>query len=385
MIYLDNAATSWPKPEAVYESLGQFLRDAGANPGRAGHKMAVAAATAIAECRTGIANLINAESPERVIFTANTTDSLNLAILGLLRSGDHAITTSMEHNSVTRPLRLLEHNGVELTIVEAAPDGWVDPKRIEEALRSNTKLIVATHATNSTGAIMPIAEFAEIARKHNVLLLVDGAQTLGAIPVDVQALGVDLYAFPGHKGLLGPTGTGGLYIGPSVDLEAFTPLRSGGTGVQSEDDEQPLLLPFRFEAGTVNTAGIAALSKGVEYVTERTVADIAVHEHRLMGQLLDNLTAIDGVHIFPAPEQTGRAAVVSFVIDGWTPADAGAVLDESFDIACRVGLHCAPMAIRTIGAMPRGTIRFSPGPFTTEDEIDQALVAVKEIAASPLA
>jgi cysteine desulfurase family protein len=385
MIYLDNAATSWPKPEAVYESLGQFLRDSGANPGRAGHKMAVAAASAVADCRAGIATLINAESPDRIIFTSNTTDSLNLAILGLLKPGDHAITTSMEHNSVTRPLRLIERSGVELSIVEAAPDGWVDPKQIEAAIQPNTKLIVATHASNSTGSIMPIAGFAEVARNREILLLVDGAQTLGAIPVDMQELGVDLYAFPGHKGLLGPTGTGGLYIGPNVDLEEFTPLRSGGTGVQSEDDEQPLLLPFRYEAGTVNTAGIAALSKGVEYVAGRTVLDIANHEHRLMGQLVDNLAAIDGVHIFPAPEQTGRAAVVSFVIDGWTPADAGAVLDESFDIACRVGLHCAPMAIRTIGAMPRGTIRFSPGPFTTEDEIDQALVAVKEIAASPLA
>jgi len=346
--------------------------------------MAVAAASAIAACRSGIADLINAKTSDRVIFTASTTDSLNLAILGLLKSGDHAITTSMEHNSVTRPLRLLERNGVDLTIVDAEFDGWVDPKRIEEAIRSNTKLIAATHAANSTGAIMPIAEFAEVAQKHNVLLLVDGAQTLGAIPVDVQSLGVDLYAFPGHKGLLGPPGTGGLYIGPNVDLEEFTPLRSGGTGVHSEDDEQPLVLPFRFEAGTVNTAGIAALAKGVEYVAERTIADIAAQEYRLMGQLLDNLAAIDGVHIFPAPEQTGRAAVVSFVINGWTPADAGAVLDESFDIACRVGLHCAPMAIRTIGAMPRGTIRFSPGPFTTDEEIDQALVAVKEIAASPL-
>src|SRR6478752_7198432 len=299
MIYLDNAATSWPKPEAVYESLGQFLRDAGANPGRAGHKMAVAAAAAIAECRTGIANLINAESPERVIFTANTTDSLNLATPGLLRSGDHAITTSMEHNSVTRPLRLLERNGVDLTIVEAAPDGWVDPKRIEEAIRSNTKLIAATHAANSTGAIMPIAGFAEVARKHNVLLLVDGAQTLGAIPVDVQALGVDLYAFPGHKGLLGPTGTGGLYIGPNVDIEDVTPLRSGGTGVRSEDDEQPLLLPYRYEAGTVNTAGIAALAKGVHYVAERGVDDIAAHERVLMDRLVAGLTATNGVRLFP--------------------------------------------------------------------------------------
>src|SRR4051794_24444729 len=183
MIYLDNAATSWPKPESVYESLGQFLRDSGANPGRAGHKMAVAAAAAIADCRAGIAKLINAESPERVVFTSNTTDSLNLAILGLLKSGDHAITTSMEHNSVTRPLRLLEHNGVELTIIQADADGWVDPKQIEASIRPTTKLIVATHATNSTGAIMPVAGFAEVASKYHVLLLIDGAQTLGAIPV----------------------------------------------------------------------------------------------------------------------------------------------------------------------------------------------------------
>lgn len=384
VIYLDNAATSWPKPDTVYDTLGQFLRDSGANPGRAGHRMSVAAANAVSQCRAELARLINAESPERIVFTANTTDALNMAILGLLRPGDHAITTTMEHNSVTRPLHLAERNGVHLTVVSAAPDGWVAPEQIEAAILPNTRLIVTTHASNATGVVMPVAEFARIARAHQLLLLIDGAQAIGALPVDVQDFGADLYAFPGHKGLLGPTGTGGLYIGSRVDLDAFVPLRSGGTGIQSEDDEQPLELPYRYEAGTLNTAGIAALAEGVRYVARRGVADIFQHERALMARLESGLSRIDGVHQFPVHQPDYRAAVLSFVINGWSPADVGAVLDQSFDIACRVGLHCAPMAMRTIGAMPHGTIRFSPGPFTTLDEIDQAVAAVAEIASSPL-
>jgi cysteine desulfurase family protein len=385
MIYLDNAATSWPKPESVYESLGSFLRQAGANPGRSGHQMAVAAASAVAATREKIARLINAEEPERVVFTSNATDSLNLAINGLLKPGDHAITSSMEHNSIARPLKALAAHDVETTHVHAREDGYIDPAAIAAAIRPNTKLIALTHASNVTGAITPAAEIAQIARDAGVLFLLDGAQTVGAMPIDVQQLGVDLIGFPGHKGLLGPTGTGALYIGPRVDLAEFTPLRSGGTGIFSEADEQPLILPYRYEAGTVNTSGIAALGEGVSYVLERGVDDIWAHESALTAQLIAGLTEIDGVTVFSAPPETGRAAVISFVIDGWTPADAGAVLDQSFGIACRVGLHCAPMTIETIGAVPRGTIRFSPGPFTTSSEIDEAVAAVRELAASPLA
>lgn len=385
MIYLDNAATSWPKPEPVYEALGNFLRTAGANPGRAGHRMAVAAAESIARTRRQIATLINAELPDRVVFTHNATDSLNLAIHGLLGPGDHAITTSMEHNSVIRPLRALERQGMSLTVVAADHFGVVDPAAVEAALRPETRLIAMTHASNVTGAVMPIADIAEIARRHNVLLLVDAAQTVGAREIDVQSLGVDLLAFPGHKGLLGPTGTGGLYIGSRVDIEQFQPLRSGGTGVQSEDTEQPLALPYRYEAGTVNTPGIAALGEGVSFVLNRSVAQIAADEEARMTQLRDGLRAIEGVRLFEISPRAEQAAVLSFVIDGWTPADAGAVLDQTFDIACRVGLHCAPLTIETIGAMPRGTIRLSPGPFTTEDDIDGAISAVGELAASPLA
>lgn len=385
MIYLDNAATSWPKPESVYESLGSFLRQAGANPGRSGHQMAVAAAGAVAATREKIARLINAEEPERVVFTSNATDSLNLAINGLLKPGDHAITSTMEHNSIARPLKALATHGVETTHVRARADGYIDPGAIAAAIRPNTKLVALTHASNVTGALTPAAEIAEIARNSGALFLLDGAQTVGAVPIDVQQLGVDLIGFPGHKGLLGPTGTGALYIGPRVDLAEFTPLRSGGTGIFSEDDEQPLVLPYRYEAGTVNTSGIAALGEGVSYVLERGVDEIWAHESVITAQLVEGLRGIPGVTVFPVPQETGRAAVVSFVIDGWTPADAGAVFDQSFGIACRVGLHCAPMTIETIGALPRGTIRFSPGPFTTSNEIVEAVAAVQELAASPLA
>jgi cysteine desulfurase family protein len=385
MIYLDNAATSWPKPESVYETLGSFLREAGANPGRSGHKMAVAAASAVSSTREKIAKLINAEEADRVVFTANATDSLNLAINGLLKPGDHVITSTMEHNSIIRPIKALESHGVSYTAVRATSDGYISPDAIKKAIQPNTRLIALTHASNVTGAIVPAAEISAVAQAANVLFLLDGAQTVGALPIDVQALGIDLIGFPGHKGLLGPTGTGALYIGPRVDLEQFTPLRSGGTGIFSEAEEQPMILPYRYEAGTVNTSGIAALGKGVEYVQNRGVDDIWAHEKALVSNLVSGLEAIDGVKVFPVPAATGRAAVISFTIEGWTPADAGAVLDESFDIACRVGLHCAPLTIDTIGAMPRGTIRFSPGPFTTSTEIEQATTAVHELASSPLA
>jgi cysteine desulfurase family protein len=384
MIYLDNAATSWPKPESVYETLGNFLRTAGANPGRAGHRMAVAAAEAVGRTRSLLKTLINAESADRVVFTHNATDSLNLAIHGLLRTGDHAITTTMEHNSVLRPLHALERQGVELTIVPADPLGYVNPQDVEDAIKPSTRLIAMAHASNVTGAVMPIAVIAAMARRRGVLLLVDAAQTIGAQTIDVQALGVDLLAFPGHKGLLGPTGTGGLYISPNVNIDHFQPLRSGGTGIQSEDTEQPLALPFRYEAGTVNTAGIAALGEGVSFVLGRGVDRIAGDEASCMDRLKAGLRAIPGVRLFDVSPSLQQAAVLSFVIDGWSPADAGAVLDQSFDIACRVGLHCAPLTIETIGALPRGTIRMSPGPFTTDDDIDGAISAVTELAASPL-
>ena len=384
MIYLDNAATSWPKPEAVYEALGGFLRTSGANPGRSGHRMAVAAADTIARARQGVARLIGVVDPAQIVFTLNCTDSLNLALRGLLRPGDRVLTSSMEHNSVARPLHALARAGVDVVTLQADRNGWLDPEQVAAAAREGVTMIAVTHASNVNGALLPVANYAEIARSHDALLLVDAAQTVGAMPIDVEALGIDLLAFPGHKGLLGPTGTGALAIGPRVDLARFEPLRSGGTGIFSEEVDQPLALPWRFEAGTANTVGIAGLLAGVTAVEELSVAAIRSHETVQTARLVDGLRAIGGCTVFPVRDEATRAAVVSFVLDGWTPVDAGAVLDEAFGIACRVGLHCAPTACATIGAMPGGSIRFSPGPFTTDDQIEAAIEAVAELAAFPL-
>ncbi len=385
MIYLDNAATSWPKPPAVYETLGSFLQTLGANPGRAGHRMAAAAAATVTDCRRRLARLMNAESPDRVVFASNATDALNLAVRGLLRPGDHAITSSMEHNSLARPLHSVAEHGIQVTKVLCSPHGVLDPALVAEAASSRLSLIAVTHASNVNGVMQPIEELAEIARRYNALLLVDAAQTFGAMPLDVQSLGVDLLAFPGHKSLLGPPGTGGLYVGPRVDVETFTPQRSGGTGVRSEEDAQPSELPQRYESGTSNTVGIAGLAAGLRFLEEHGVESIHRRETALTQRLMTGLEAIEGVRVCAGPAEAPQAAVVSCVVDDWSPADVGSVLDQSFDIACRTGLHCAPDACRTIGAFPEGTVRFSPGCFTTEDEIDAAIEAVAEIASTPTA
>lgn len=383
-IYLDNAATSWPKPPAVYETLGTFLQSAGANPGRAGHRMAAAAATTIAETRLALARLLNAEAPERIVFAHNATDALNLAILGLLRPGDHAVTSTMEHNSVARPLALAIANGAEVTKVPSPSDGIVRPADLAAALRPNTRLIAVTHASNVTGAIQPIPALAEIAHARGAFLLVDGAQTVGAMPVDVQALGVDLLAFPGHKALMGPPGTGGLYIGPRVTPDDLVPIRAGGTGLRSEDDHQPAALPWRYESGTLNTVGIAALGVGLRWLADQGIESIRTHDARLTARLITGLEQIPGVRLYlPGGDPTlTQAAVVSFTLNGWDPAEIGAVLDQAFDIACRTGLHCAPDACKTIGAFPGGTVRLSPGPFTTDADIDTTLTAISDIAAT---
>ncbi|MDP9473708.1 MAG: aminotransferase class V-fold PLP-dependent enzyme [Chloroflexota bacterium] len=385
MIYLDNAATSWPKPPSVYETLGSFLQTLGANPGRAGHRMAAGAAAAVADCRLRLARLMNAESPDHVVFASNATDALNLAIRGLLRPGDQVITSSMEHNSLARPLRSVAEQGVQVTKVLCSPQGVIDHDVVAAAASPRLRLIAVTHASNVNGAIQPIEDLAEIAHHHKALLLVDGAQTLGAMPMDVQSMGIDLLAFPGHKSLLGPPGTGGLYVGPQVDLATFTPQRSGGTGVRSEDDAQPLELPYRYESGTSNTVGIAGLAAGVRFLEEHSVQSIHQRESSLTRRLIAGLEGIEGVRVCNPPAGAPQAAVVSCVVDGWSPADVGSVLDQSFDIACRTGLHCAPDACRTIGAFPEGTVRLSPGCFTTEDEIDAAIAAVAEIASTPSA
>lgn len=376
MIYLDNAATSFPKPEVVYQTMDRFLREAGANPGRSGHRLAVAAAAVVAQTRRQLARFFNAPAPERVVFTANATDALNLALKGVLGPGDHAVTTSMEHNSVARPLRKLEAAGVAVTFLSASREGLVSVQALSAALTPATRLVAITHASNVTGTLQPVAEAGRLCRERGVLLLVDAAQTAGVYPIDVAAMGIDLLAFPGHKALLGPPGTGGLVVSESVSLET---LREGGTGSESESDQQPELMPDRLEVGTLNTVGIAGLGAGIRFIEGTGRERIREHEQKLVQRLLRGLASVPGLVLYGPGPSRERASVVSFNLEGWDSQDAAAVLDATFDIQCRAGLHCAPLAHRTIGTFPVGTVRFSPGFFNTEAEIDAAVDAVHQL------
>ncbi len=378
MIYLDNAATSWPKPESVYQTMDSFLREKGANPGRSGHAMAVAAERVIEETRILAAHLLGVPDETDIVFTSNCTDSLNLALKGLLHPGDHVVTDSIGHNSLVRPLRRLERDGVLVTRVPPSPaTGSVSPADVEAAIRPATRLIAVTHASNVSGVVQPIDEIGEVARKHGVAFLVDAAQSAGVLPIDVRAANVDLLALSGHKGPLGPPGTGVLYVSKRVELE---PLKEGGTGTVSESEEQPLDRPSRYESGTPNTVGIAGLGAGLKHVLAKGVETIGRHERELAVRLLEGLATNPKVTVFGPSAAADRIGVVSFRIDGWSPGEVGAVLDQAFDIKIRTGLHCAPAAHKTLGTFPQGTVRASVGCFNTLDDIDALLDAVGRIA-----
>ena len=377
VIYLDNAATSWPKPESVYQTMDEFLRRKGGNPGRGGHSMAAAAKETVEETRMLLVRLINAPEMNRVIFTLNCTDALNLGLKGLLRPGDHVITSCIEHNSVVRPLRKLEKQGVRITrLPPLAETGIVSAKDIEETMTENTKLVVLTHASNVTGVIQPIEDYGAIARRHNLVFMVDAAQTAGNYPIDVEASNIDLLAFSGHKGLLGPPGTGVLYVGDRVDLDS---LREGGTGSYSEQEEQPVTLPDRYESGTLNSVGISGLGAGLKYIFKEGLERIRTHEQYLIDRLIDGLSNIPGLILYTARDRSKQAPVISCNIQRYEPGEVGTILDQAFDIKVRTGLHCAPAAHRTLGTYPLGTIRLSPGYFNTEEEIALTLQAVKKI------
>ncbi|MCL6431205.1 MAG: aminotransferase class V-fold PLP-dependent enzyme [Anaerolineae bacterium] len=380
MIYFDNAATTWPKPPQVIETMVQCMEQGGGNPGRAGHRLALEAGRIVYAARRAVAELVNAPDPMRVVLTANVTEALNLALHGLLRPGDHVITSSMEHNSVMRPLRALEAEGVELTVIACSPDGALDPGEVEAAIRARTAMIVLTHASNVAGTLLPIAEVGQIARRHGVLFLVDAAQTAGACPLDVQSAAIDLLAFTGHKSLYGPMGTGGLVIGPRVNADRLRPLKQGGTGSRSELEHQPAFLPDMCESGTPNVVGLAGLVAGVDWVRRRGVEAIRAHEMALTRRLLDGLAAIRGVRVYGPQNPQQQVAVVSLRIDGMAPDEIGLRLDEEHGILCRVGLHCAPAAHRTMGTFPTGTVRFGLGALNTADEVDASLAAVDCLA-----
>jgi cysteine desulfurase family protein len=378
MIYLDNAATTWPKPEQVYEAVSDAMRRGSGNPGRSAHRTSVEAGKALARARLSLAKLFGAKDPGRIVFAHNATDALNLAIGGVLAPGDHAIISSMEHNSVTRPLEHLARQGRAYDKVPMDPVNGVDPREVEKALRPNTKLVALTHASNVTGTVNPLGAIGALCRDRGVLFLVDAAQSAGSLPIDVEAMKIDLLAFPGHKGLLGPTGTGGLYLADGVDVN---PSRYGGTGVFSEEPLQPDELPYRYESGTQNVHGLAGLEAGVRFILDRTPGALHAHELRLTDLLILGLGELANVRVYGPPAGAERAAVVSFNIEGMDAAEAALILDASFDIALRSGLHCAPDAHRTIGTFEQGgTVRVSPGIFNTDDDIARCLEAVAAIA-----
>ena len=380
MIYLDNAATSFPKPPAVAESIVDFLEHSAGNPGRSGHALAIAAQTVVASTRSQLAALFRVPDPARIVFALNATDALNMALWGLLRPGDRVVTTSIEHNAVARPLHAMAERGIEVTRVACAPDGTLDLDDLDRALRSGpVRLVVMCHASNVVGTILPAHEAAQRAHEHGALFLLDAAQTAGVLPIDVPEMGLDLLAFPGHKALLGPTGTGGLYVAPGVRL---SPLRQGGTGTRSEEERQPEELPAALESGTVNTVGIAGLGAALRYLQQRGQRAIRAHEVALTARLIDGLMDIPGLRIHGTGDPARQVATVSLSLEGWEPVDVAAVLDSSFGIAVRSGLHCAPQAHRTLGTYPRGTVRLSPGCFTTDDDVDQALAALGKLAGS---
>lgn len=380
MIYLDNAATSYPKPPGVAQAVAAAVTDAGANPGRAGHRLANDAAHLVYDARAAVAELLGAPDPLRVILGPNVTWALNLALRGLLRPGDHVVTTSMEHNAVMRPLRALEAEGVALSVVRCLADGTLDPERLADAITPQTALVVVNHASNVVGTLLPVAQIAAIARERGIPLLLDTAQTAGAIPIDAAALGIDLLAFTAHKSLLGPMGTGGLVLGEGFDHARLEPLVRGGTGSRSEEELQPEFLPDKYEAGTMNVPGLAGLAAGLQWLQDRSVAEIRAHERTVTQRLIDGLRAIDGVKVYGTHDAARQTGAVSCTIAGADVGMVGLRLDEDYGILCRVGLHCAPSAHRTIGTFPQGTIRLSPGAFTTPEEIDIAIGAMAEIA-----
>jgi cysteine desulfurase / selenocysteine lyase len=379
MIYLDNAATSYPKPETVYQALDRFARESLANPGRAGHKMALTSERALDDARHLLNQFFHGEAPERFVFTLNCTDALNMAFKGVLAEGDHVVTTDLEHNSVSRPLRKMELDGrITLTRVRADAGGTISPDDMGRAITPRTRLIAMTHASNVLGTIQPVAVVGRLARERDLLFLVDAAQTAGVVPIDVQGMSTDLLAFPGHKSLLGPTGTGGLYVGPRAQVRAW---REGGTGGDSSSETQPREFPYFLEGGTPNVLGVAGLAAGIQFVQEQGVDRLRTHEVELTERLRRRLDEIDGYHVFGHRDAARRVGTLSFRAKTLPATELGGILDQAFDIAVRPGLHCAPYIHRSLGTFPDGTVRVSPGPFNTEEHIDQLARALAEIAA----
>lgn len=397
---MDNAATSFPKPPGVVDAMVRFMSEVGANPDRSHHVRSTEASSIASNARSLLARLFNIQDPTRIIFTLNATESLNTVIFGVLKDGDHVIMTQMEHNSVIRPLRYLEEQGV-ITVSVAPCDrmGFLDIDALRKLVSKQTALIVLNHASNVCGTIQDVAAARQAT--GDIPLLVDAAQTAGVVPIDVMAMGIDFLAFTGHKGLYGPQGTGGLYISAGRQIR---PLKRGGTGTFSEQEHQPVLFPDYMESGTRNNVGIAGLAEGVRFVLETGIDRIREHETRLLETFIDGVIDLPGVTLYGPLKPGKQVAILSMTFDqalpdgmhqsfggcgnraipatfeSIHPAEAGNILEEEFEILVRVGLHCAPLAHRALGSFPDGTVRFSLGFFNTIEEVQIAVAAVKKIA-----
>lgn len=382
LIYLDNASTTFPKPERVYHFMLDFYRRQGVNPGRSGYDAALGAEEMVLGTRKLLTQFFNGTDPNRLTFSYNASDSLNMVIQGMAEKGDHFITSNVEHNSVLRPLYHLEQDGViDLTYMPFDDEGYIDPEDVRKAIRPNTKMVVLNHGSNVIGTVQPIGEVGRICREADVWFAVDTSQTAGIEPIDVAEMDIDIVVFTGHKSLMGPTGIGGSYVREDVPIRGT---RFGGTGVRSAHRFHLEEFPYRLECGTLNTMGVAGLRAGVEWILEQGMANIYKREMALWKALRDGLAAIDGVILYCADGAGDRIGVLSFNVEGWEAGDVGTMLDVDHNIACRTGLQCAPLVHVQLGTDKiHGTVRLSVGPFNTEEDVEAAIGAVKEIAAMP--
>ena len=376
MIYLDNGATSFPKPKGMIDAMDKCMLEYCGNPGRSGHAFSMRTGEGIYAARKKIAKLFNISDPTRVIFTWNTTGALNLGIQGVLKEGDHVITTSMEHNSVLRPLKMLESKGVEHTIVMCDKTGIINLRDIKEVMKENTKMLVCTHASNVTGSIQPIRELGEFAHRNGLIFMVDGAQSGGVLPINVTEMNIDMLAMPGHKGLLGPMGTGFLYIKEGIQIE---PLLSGGTGSASKDRRQPREIPDGFEAGTVNAPGIIGLGYSVDLLLKLGIPNIYEKEHELTRMLDEEIRNMKNVVVYGPDNIDKKVGIVTFNVKGKSCEQVADELSEVYGIAARGGFHCAGLAHKTIGTWEQGAVRLSIGIFNTKGQIKTAIEAVNRI------
>ncbi len=379
LIYLDNSATSYPKPQEVYDFMKEFYQSHGVNPGRSGFDKALEAEEVVHSTRKLLMNLFNGKDPNRLTFSYNATDSLNMIIQGMVSKGDHVITSNIEHNSVLRPLYHKKHDGeIELTYIPFDEKGYIDPDDVKKAFKKNTRLVIINHASNIIGTVQPVKEIGKYCREAGIYFSVDASQSAGAVPVDVEAMNIDLLAFTGHKCLMGPTGIGGSYIGEDVPIRGT---RFGGTGVRSAYPFHLEEFPYRMEAGTLNTVGVAGIYAGVKWVQREGMEKVHNRELALWDKLRRGFQEIDGVTTYCADNTENQNAVLSINIEGWVAGDAGTMLDVDYDIAARTGLQCAPLVHVQLGTDKiHGTVRFSVGPFNTEEHIDKAIEAVREIA-----